>query len=635
MNISAQPFKKDSATIYSETLSEVNDSDKRADLLLAYALYHIERRALDSCRYYAEKALKIAVDTERQDIMKEAYWYIGRSYFYQFDFERTVDYMEKAEALNKKDTLRLINILNTKGLSIRNLGKFEESISVFKSSLSMAEKLQNKKLMIINAINLGTNYKVLKNIDQAVAYYKKALKLAEETNDSLHLGIIVTNFANVYSSLEQNDKSRAYYYRALDIHKKRNKYSEQAMIWANLSHLDLKDRDYDSAIKNAKKTIEVPDSIFVPIAATIVAHANLGEAYLGKRDYDNSRIHLDEAIKISLQNKVPAWLEDIYKLKAELEKETGNLERAYDYLKMQIHIKDSIFNTSLTHKLNLEETQSELYQKKKEITLLEEDNSMVEEVNKSLKSWLIVGLLIVLSLFGVIYIYYLRQKSERLFLRKAAAENKLEALRNQMNPHFLFNSFNAIQHYILKSEKDNAYNYLTQVAFLIRKVLDNASSMTIHLEEELEILETYVKLEALRFQDKFTYTFEVDAELKELDPTIPSMIIQPYIENAILHGLSNKEDGNGTLIVQIHKINEHRIRCLIEDNGIGRVKALEIKKTKAAHLRGNSIAMNNTSRRLQILEKAGYPHGNVHIEDLYTTDQKPAGTRVSIELNTI
>jgi tetratricopeptide (TPR) repeat protein len=635
--VTAQTLTRDSLLTNTQTLIEETNTSKKADLLLAYSLYHLERRATDSCRYYATEALKIIENGGKQSLKKVAYWYIGRSYFFDFDFEKTIDYMEKTEQITKNDndTIGRIKALNTKGLAIRNLGDFEASISVFKSSLSLAEQVEHKSLILINAINLGASYKRIKNTDQAINYYGKALKLAEESNDSLHLGIIVTNFGNVYSSLEQNDLARSYYQRAMNIHRNNKRYSEMGMISANIAHLDLKDKAYDDAIRNAQSTLNLADTTFVPIAAIIVAHSNLGEAYLGKKEFNNSRRNLDKAIAVSYEKKVPTWLEELYRLKAKLEKETGNLDKAYEYLEMHIQFKDSVLNRDLVHKFNLEETKTELFQKKKEITLLEEDNSIVEQSNKSLKSWLTIVLLVVLSLLGLIYIYYLKQNAERLSLRKAAAENKLEALRNQMNPHFLFNSFNAIQHYILKSEKDNAYNYLTKVAFLIRKVLDNASSMTIDLEEELEILTSYIKLEALRFQDKFTYEIEVTDSLKALNPTIPSMIIQPYVENAILHGLSNKENGNGKLKIEIHEVGEQRIRCVIEDNGIGRVKALQIKEAKPRHMRGNSIAMNNTNRRLQILEKTGYPHGKVSIEDLYSNDNTPTGTRVIIELNMI
>lgn len=633
-NVNAQTVTEKEVIINYPILPEGNSTNRNADSLLAYSLDHLEKKSLDSCRFYAIEALKIIQYNDRPDLLQIAYWYIGRSYFYQFDFDNSIHYMEKAEQVAKKnkDTIPLINILNTKGLSMRSLGKVQESIPIFKSSLSMAEKLGNKRLMIINSINLGVGYKVLENDTLAVNYYRTALKLAEEENDSLHLGIVITNFAQFYSTLEQHSKARSHYERAEEIHLKKKNYAQLGLIWGNLSHLDLIEGNYDNAIKNAQKTLAIADSTFVSIATIIISHCNLGKAYLRKKEFNNSRINLDKAIEISLRNKVPSWLEEAYKLKAELEKEAGNIESAYKYLEMHIQFKDSVLNKNLVHKFNLEEAQTALYQKKKEITLLEEDNSNVEEVNKSLKNLLIIVVFVVIGLLVLIYIWYLRQNSEKLSLQKAVAENKLEALRNQMNPHFLFNIFNAIQHYILKSEKDTAYDYLTRVAFLIRKVLDNASSMTIDLEEELEIIETYIKLEALRFEDKFTYTLAVDDSLRELNPTISSMIIQPYIENAILHGLSNRQNGNGRLKVNISKVNEKRIRCIIEDNGIGRIKALQIKESKPKHMRGNSIAMNNTSRRLQILEKTGFPNGKVTIEDLYAANNTPTGTKVVIEL---
>ena len=610
--------------------------NQQSDILISLARYHINQGNLDSCQYYAKRALQRSLKESRRDIAQEAYWYIGRSDFLKFDFASAVMYMQKAEDIYRKepDTVALINILNTKGLSLRNLGNVEESILAFKAGLTLAKEIKNNELATIHLINLGASYKAVKSNIQAVKYYSEALGIAEKEKDSLHLGIILTNFGNIYSSLEEYDKTRSYYKRALAIHKENKNYRELGMIWANISHIDLKEKRFDDAIRNATNTINMVDSTFVPLGAVIVAQANLGEAFLRKKQYDSSRFYFNKAIQLSVDNKVPTWLEEIYLLKAELEEEQGYFSLAYNDLKKSLAIRDSLSRDKLIHKLNLEEKQTELNQKDKEISLLEEDNSIREEENRSLKKWAAIGIIALLFSTTIVYIYFLRQKSIGLALRKEAAENKLEALRNQMNPHFLFNSFNAVQNYILKSDKNTAYEYLTQIAYLIRKILDNSHSMKIDLKEELQIIKSYVKLEALRFRDKFKYDITIEERLLDINPVIPSMIIQPYIENAILHGLSNRSMPGGELKIEFRSLGEDKIQCIVEDNGIGREKALEISESKPESEKGNAIAMNNTSRRLQILEKAGYPKGKVVIQDLKENDVA-LGTRVIVDLSII
>ena len=635
-NVQSQKDTQDSIYNRLKGLKKELGLDQQSDILISLARYHINQGNLDSCQYYAKRALQTSLNESRRDIAQEAYWYIGRSDFLKFDFASAAMYMQKAEDIYRKepDTVALINILNTKGLSLRNLGRIQESVSTFKKGISLSEKIGHQRLLTIHLINLGANYKRLNNNEQAIFYYDRALNIAEKEKDTLHQGVILTNLGNFYSSLEEYSRSRSYYDKALLILEASKNYRELGMIWTNLAHIDIQEKKYDAAIRNAKKTIYLADSTIVQLDALIIANLNLGEAFLRRKEYDSSRYYIDKSLELCLDNKVASWLVDIYSLKGELEREEGNFLLAYEDLKKSNTIKDSISSDNLIHKLNLEEKQTELNQKDKEISLLEEDNSIREEENRSLKKWAAIGIIALLFSTTIVYIYFLRQKSIGLALRKEAAENKLEALRNQMNPHFLFNSFNAVQNYILKSDKNTAYEYLTQIAYLIRKILDNSHSMKIDLKEELQIIKSYVKLEALRFRDKFKYDITIEERLLDINPVIPSMIIQPYIENAILHGLSNRSMPGGQLKIEFRSLGKDKIQCIVEDNGIGREKALEISESKPEREKGNAIAMNNTSRRLQILEKAGYPKGKVVIQDLKENDVA-LGTRVIVDLSII
>ncbi|MEI9807135.1 MAG: histidine kinase [Bacteroidota bacterium] len=159
-------------------------------------------------------------------------------------------------------------------------------------------------------------------------------------------------------------------------------------------------------------------------------------------------------------------------------------------------------------------------------------------------------------------------------------EVEMQALRAQMNPHFIFNCLNSINRYIVKSDQTTASLYLTKFAKLMRLILDNSNSKNVLLSNELEALKLYIEMEALRFDKKFTYEIKIDNNLGADTIEVPPLIIQPYVENAIWHGLLHKEQ-NGHLSIKVSMAGEGMLQCIIEDNGIGRVKAKALKSKTA------------------------------------------------------
>ncbi len=208
---------------------------------------------------------------------------------------------------------------------------------------------------------------------------------------------------------------------------------------------------------------------------------------------------------------------------------------------------------------------------------------------------------------------------------------ELKALRAQMNPHFIFNSLNSIQHFIVKNNDGHAIKYLTKFARLIRMILDNSESATITINEEVEALKIYVELEMMRFENKFSFQLEIDPVIDIDLEEIPSMLIQPYIENAILHGLTVKEGHCGLLKLNIHKQSIDDIDliiCTVEDNGIGRALSVATKTLSGKMHR--SLGMKVTAERLNLLNDLNNSNMSVNITDLKEDDGTAAGTKVEI-----
>lgn len=210
-------------------------------------------------------------------------------------------------------------------------------------------------------------------------------------------------------------------------------------------------------------------------------------------------------------------------------------------------------------------------------------------------------------------------------LNKKIANIESQALRAQMNPHFIFNTLSSIQHYISNNDTDAALKYLSKFAKLMRRIMDNSKQQMIAVSEEISALELYLELETMRFDKKFIYHISIDKEIDQTYDRIPSMLIQPYVENAIIHGLLPLE-ASGKISISMEKQND-TILCTIEDNGIGREKSKDFKKNRVQQHK--SMGMSITKERLDILNSSLNSNISAEIIDLFENG-KASGTKVRL-----
>ncbi len=244
--------------------------------------------------------------------------------------------------------------------------------------------------------------------------------------------------------------------------------------------------------------------------------------------------------------------------------------------------------------------------------------------------------LFALLLAGLIYVFIqyriskIRVQHEIILQKHRAAELEMQALRAQMNPHFIFNCLNAINGYILNNEAETAADYLTKFSRLIRMVLNNSQKQFISLEEELETLGLYLYMESLRFKDNFNYEIKCNDTVDAFSIFIPPMLLQPFVENAIWHGLMNK-DGYRKLIIDLH-FEDNILHCNITDNGVGRKKAAQLKSKSVE--KNKSMGMDITKNRMALLNHDLNGQSFYEIDDLEDEYGVSAGTKVSLKIKT-
>jgi LytS/YehU family sensor histidine kinase len=309
-------------------------------------------------------------------------------------------------------------------------------------------------------------------------------------------------------------------------------------------------------------------------------------------------------------------------------------------------MNDSLLNDQVKGKLAAYsfEQKIELLNKEKEIQHIQLQKQSL------LKNILIGSIIFLLTLAAIIFrIVILKRRNEKqrlehelelqrlgsemakAELQQQATELEMQAFRAQMNPHFIFNSLNAINRFILQNNKEQASEYLTKFSKLVRTILQNSQSSLITLESELESLELYLCLEVLRFDDHFDYRISVADDVDISILKVPPLIIQPYAENAIWHGLMHKE-AKGHLEVEIWQ-NDKWLYFKITDNGIGRKQAAALA-SKSAN-RHRSFGMSITEHRISIFQNANAKESPIAIQDLAGSDGDAAGTEVIIKLPVI
>jgi hypothetical protein len=391
-----------------------------------------------------------------------------------------------------------------------------------------------------------------------------------------------------------------------------------------------------------------------------VSLVQLSEDYLNDRQPEKAILLLNESLNIKAKPR--DMVAHIYWLLTQSHIQLNNKAEAEKYLVLYRYTSDSLAKQKEKEDYDELLVQYETEKKQATIDALERENKLrqkLEANQKILIVSLIAGLATVLVTGFIFYRNFRkRQKLEQKLgaqqdafnlqlqeereqkltaeFSKQLAEVQLTALNAQMNPHFIFNCMNSIQKYILKNEKAKALEFLQNFSELMRSVLDNSVKTKVSLDEEINMLEKYILLEQQRLDNKFDYRIKVDPDLQTDFFEIPGMIIQPYVENAIWHGLMNMVESqngltkrSGMLTLGFSKENG-TIKCVIEDNGVGRKKAAIIEKDKSPLRKSYGMAI--AQKRFELLQKENEKLPEIQIDDLVSNGDS-AGTRVTVYMN--
>ncbi|MCX6267923.1 MAG: histidine kinase [Bacteroidetes bacterium] len=516
----------------------------------------------------------------------EARNYLAQLLFFSGQFNESIDFYKKNIELARKKNLEgiipyaYLGIANVY-LQTNNTVEREKYLELF---LEEAKKESNPALIGMACFRIGVQLMFRdSNLNTVMPYLQEALKIGQSIQDSLSVLTTLNMIGWFYYVKHDPDSSLQYYL--------------QAVQFCPSSNIDGFAKPY----------------------------GNIGNIYRDKKEYGKAMFYYNLCEQYGLKTKDFYILAALYKDMSDMYIIRADYKLAYDYYVAFKKSNDSLNAGKYLEGLGYARAKFDTEAKEKELQLL----NLKLDQNKYF-TYGLAAFVILLLIIGFLLYYQSKMAARR---KISEMNNKLSEithanLRQQMNPHFIFNTLNSIQYYMYQHDKIATNNYLTKFSRLIRKILENSQYTLVPIKDELDVIQLYLELETLRFKEKFTYEIIIDEEIDTLTYKIPTMLIQPYVENAVCHGLMNKPD-HGLLIIKMQVCDRH-ICCTIEDNGIGREAAMNLQKQKdSPH---NSLGTKITESRINITNALYGTDLKVIFTDLTDAGNNPAGTRVELQL---
>jgi len=592
---------------------------------------------------YLVEAIALANEIKNDEILGRAYYDLAKIK----DLNIKREYQKKAiyhfgksgnDALEGEACTWLCVDYSQRGQYQEGIEYCQRSIELGKKAAKQAKTNEEKEykdyLVQQSLVNMSTLYKVAGDLDQALVYLRQSRQFAIENNTGWEMQ---SEFGELFTLTGKFDSA----FILLKDFTKNN----PSLHWGNmlLGETYLAVKDYDNALISLQQFI---DSVRIknPKHPDLIrALIDAGKANAGKQNYKKAFVYANEGFELASDGDFKPYLMDVYKLLSALYYQLGKNDKAYQYLLRHTELKDSILNNQFLWRLNQLKSSAANEIKESQIAILNKDNKIQQQQLKQeaqLKKFLVLGLAGLLLIgFFIFRTLVFKRKNDQLInqkikteLHQKVVELEMHALRAQMNPHFIFNCLSSINRFIFKNDNKLASDYLTRFSRLIRMVLMNSSKKMITLEDELEMLRLYLDLERLRFKDAFDYSVTTTNIVDAGAIFIPPLLLQPFCENAVWHGLMHKETKGHLNVIISEVISEEDkvLHCIIEDDGVGRERAAAFKSKSAENEK--SMGLKITTERLALLNKENNSSTFYQIEDILNDNNEVTGTRVQLKL---
>jgi tetratricopeptide (TPR) repeat protein len=566
-----------------------------------------------------------------------------------------------------------IYALNQLGTKYRNTSQYSKAVALHQEALDIADSINHLEFRVSSLNNLGVVYRRISSIRTAMDYNQKALELAETVENPSEgikrsINVSLNCIGNLYQTLKQYDLAIVHFEKALKLEVALDNELGQAVNYQNIGECQEEQGYLVKALKNYQTSLSFNEGLDNNMGRVICktsiaqiyikqgkpkdainllepnlvlaktlgdgfltspAHINLGWAQFLTGQNRGAEENMVQGLQIAEKYNLRELSSRGSHLLSQFYAKIGDYKKALSYNIKAEHLDQEIFKESTVRYVNDVIFRYDSEKKSNEIEVLAKENEIVKLKLRKNNTSLLVGGFALILLAGIFYILY-RQYQLKNDKKLLTLEQTM--LRSQMNPHFLFNSLNSIKLYIINNEKKNAVHYLNKFSKLVRKILEASSLKEIPLAEELETVELYMNIENIRFSNEINFNTTIGEGIDVHTIKIPSLILQPFLENALWHGLSSKE-GEKRINLNISKGKNNFINISISDNGVGRAAAEVIKESKI--LKRKSVGIAITKERLANFSKDYQNSFDFTIIDLYDEKENATGTKVVLHIPTI
>ncbi|APX99359.1 histidine kinase [Lacinutrix venerupis] len=609
---------------YSNNKLHKRTQDNSFNNLIDSALVYKKKSAEKSIQFVTESLKKS--NSAKQN--SEAFEVLADIYMYWKQYDLAVsNYRISLNSYSSND----VRLKLAKAYMMNN--NYQESVSILKS-LNQSQ-LSNYQLVELNE-GLGDVFYKMKDYTKSIASFEKALSTAKKYFITPKITDLNSKIAQTFDASGSIDKAEKYYTNSLNLASQENK-KRAVKEKVKVADFNNANRNFDDEIRLREEAILDIEDIETDSVienesdfTTQKQNYKIGNALFMQKNYDEAISYLEKSRAKASEREDLVVEKDATRKLSEVYKESGDYEKALKTYEEYTKSVEALYIKKEQQIAQAARFNKNIAEQQNRITSLENDRELsesrynlnqVQNKNQKIIIYSLIGGLLLLLI--VAYLMYKYIKQQRLANNLLA----LKSLRSQMNPHFIFNALNSVNSFIATNDERTANKYLSDFSKLMRAVLENSEQDFIPLEKEIELLELYTKLEHFRFQDKFDYNITVDKKIDVASYQIPPMLLQPYIENAVWHGLRYKKE-KGKLDISISKKSDNEIAITITDNGIGREKSKALKTENQQ--KQNSKGMGNIKKRVAILNEMYKDKVDVFIDNYQ--EEGDRGTKVIVTL---
>ena len=624
------PLNDENEELYSSKRKRVETSDLYHQFLDSAKFY--KKKDIDKSLTFIEKILRTKPSTSKN---AKTYKTLADIYLFWKQYDLAIYNYKLSNQIQPNATTK---ILLAQAAFLANNLEYSQQIleNIVNDKLTDFEKID--VLEGLGDVNLKT-----KKYVKSKNYYREALQIAKKNGITSKITDLNSKTADVFVAEGNVAKAKATFKSVLNFAAKESvnrvlKEEEKVADFLN------QNQRYDDEIKLRKESLKKATtqkssknvSVHKDSITSQKINYKIGNAYISKEAYKEAIPYLKQSIKdadekedIVVEKVATRKLSEVYAAVGDYD---SALKSYQDYVKLvdksYIKKEQEIYQATRLSK-TIANNQNRIASLEKDKELAESRINLAYTNQKLSEQSSQKQLTIIYSLFGgfvlmslLVYFMFKNIKQQKIANNLLA----LKSMRSQMNPHFIFNALNSVNSFIAENDERSANRYLSEFSLLMRSVLENSDEDFIPLTKEVELIELYVKLEHNRFKDKFEYSIIVDKTIQLEEFSIPPMLLQPYIENAIWHGLRYKKE-KGRLNISIFQKDKETLSILIEDDGIGRKKSQEIKTKN--QLKQKSKGMSTIQNRIAILNNMYKERITVNVSNLFENEE---GTKVALLL---